>query len=370
MATKGSSAGEADLRMMPLVYFEPTFWREMMLATEFADGEISGLGEAIVLPGGGIYVQKFMLFEQEATSGHVDIDEEDLGKAMDQWVLEGRDLSTLKVWMHSHGDGSTFWSSIDDGTATMLAGQGGWFLSVVTNRKREARVRLDFSRDLPRTFADNLPWQVADFSSQEERERMKALVKEKVKAPKHRTVWSVGGSGKGTKERQHSNGSSGGGGRKRYRSVEFQPPRTAWIKDKWRTWTYGDGLDTWHNDPILESSSREADRKGHLLLDEEEWWDLLGYLDLKPFMFMYDDQLDLWDDMRHAANDAFPQGMPGSKGSSKPEDCPGGGWVFKKKKWRCMRCKGLEEDHKPEHRFSAEDKAKKETEDIISGLTD
>lgn len=376
MATKGSSVNEADLRTMPLVYIEPTCWREMMLATEIANGEIAGLAEALVLPGGGIYVQNFMLPEQEASAGHVDINEEYLGKAMDQWVQDGRDLSVMKVWMHSHGSGSTFWSSIDDDTATMLAGQGGWFLSIVTNRKREARVRLDYARDFPRVFADNLPWQVADFSSQEERDRMKQLVKEQVKTPK---AWT-GGSGKGKgKSQPLSNGSSEGS--KLYRTVEFLASRNNWLPGKWREWSYGDGLEKWHNDPELEHASREALKNGHLILDEDTWWDLLGYLDLKPYLHMMDEQLVLWEKMRRAREDAFPHGMPGSvdkDGNTKPEHCPGGGWSYKKhkgeRKWVCLRCKEPEMKHKPENRVhptDAEvDAVVKDTEEIISGLTD
>lgn len=81
----------------------------------------------------------FPLLDQECSSGETEISEEALEKlALSKWSTRAN------VWWHSHVNMGVFWSGQDDATIEALGRTYPWLISIVVNKKREYKARMDY----------------------------------------------------------------------------------------------------------------------------------------------------------------------------------------------------------------------------------
>jgi hypothetical protein len=115
--------------------------------------EISGFGEAVVVPG-GVLITDILLMEQEVSSASTAITPAALAAYIFDAIEQGKDPSKLKVWWHSHPWGGLFWSGTD--TASIDAFNNGWMISIVGCHKGNYKSRLDLYTPF-RMTVDDLP---------------------------------------------------------------------------------------------------------------------------------------------------------------------------------------------------------------------
>lgn len=116
--------------------------------TQFAKGEVSGIGKSVINEDGDAVVTDIALFDQECTGATTDIDDEALAKFMNDLHQAGESLADWNLWWHTHADMSVFWSSTDDNTIAEHSGNHDYLISIVTNKKGDLKGRLDvFPKD-------------------------------------------------------------------------------------------------------------------------------------------------------------------------------------------------------------------------------
>lgn len=119
----------------PKVILDNLVYRQIMHWVNKSDHEVSGLGIINLQADSVLRVTKVMLLPQVNGPTHTDIEPKDAAKLLYQC----RDIpGDLRFWWHSHVNMDVFWSGTDMDTIKKL-GQGGWFLSMVFNKKREMR---------------------------------------------------------------------------------------------------------------------------------------------------------------------------------------------------------------------------------------
>jgi len=162
---------------LPVVYITTEAKQRLDLYIQLADGEISGLGTVTRL-GNDFLVTAVHLFEQECTSASTDLSVEDVSKFLLEAVRSGLDPAALKLWWHSHCNMGVFWSATDDRTAEKFS--NGWMLSLVGNRGKEYKCRLDLYEPIRLTL-DGLRFEIRQPENSALRAALEAEVKEKVK---------------------------------------------------------------------------------------------------------------------------------------------------------------------------------------------
>jgi hypothetical protein len=124
--------------------------------------EISGLGKIKILPSGDLLIEDLVLLEQTVGPGYTTIDKDGMAKFYDRLVKEGEDMSTWKLWWHSHAMMETFWSQTDTNTIEDFNNEmdaDNWTLSLETNHEGKILTRLDVFRPL-RITLDDIPWDI------------------------------------------------------------------------------------------------------------------------------------------------------------------------------------------------------------------
>jgi len=193
----GATSGATRL---PRVYILPAAKARLDAYIQHAPGEVSGLGE-VELEQGCPVITSIMLFEQECSASTTDIEPEDLARFFVEAVNQGADPEKIRLWWHSHGSGSCFWSGTDNDTITDLCQSAGWVVSIVGNKQGHYRVRIDMTRPFVTTL-DWVEFGIAPYKDpdldKEVRAEVEAKVKQKVFGA---TIWkgSTSGNGKGTK---------------------------------------------------------------------------------------------------------------------------------------------------------------------------
>jgi hypothetical protein len=116
--------------------------------TDIAHGEVSALGlvEEIRDPNNGtvtaLLITDMFLVKQQCSMDETTMDPQAVGQLMADLEANGIDSRKLRLWAHSHAGMSVFWSGTDDECINGLA-NGDYLVSFVTNKKRDAIVRLD-----------------------------------------------------------------------------------------------------------------------------------------------------------------------------------------------------------------------------------
>jgi hypothetical protein len=121
-------------------YITPEAKQRLDLYVKAAPGEISGLGRVIVV-NNVIYIEDIYLLKQSSTGSSTDLNPEAMAEFIGELIAKDSAPEEIKLWWHSHGNMSTFWSATDEETAGVFA--NGWMLSLVVNKKNEHLCRLD-----------------------------------------------------------------------------------------------------------------------------------------------------------------------------------------------------------------------------------
>jgi len=152
-------------------------YNKMMTYASLVTGEISGMGE-VKKEGILLYVTDVWLLKQECTGASTTIKAEALADLRAEMYQKKLALDGFRLWWHSHADMGVFWSGTDTSTMKALMVDIDWMLSIVVNKKRELRARVDFREPLE-MHVDNLKVMVDTMHIVDEDE-LKKEVKEKV----------------------------------------------------------------------------------------------------------------------------------------------------------------------------------------------
>ena len=107
-----------------------------------ASGEIAGMGKVRINDAGDIIVEEVMIYEQEATTATADLSPKAIAKWQSELVKAGGSPKNWRLWWHSHASMAVFFSTTDTGTINGTV-EGDWLISLVVNKARERKARLD-----------------------------------------------------------------------------------------------------------------------------------------------------------------------------------------------------------------------------------
>ena len=139
-----------DIRL----YLLPEVEERMRHYTNFAPGEVSGLGTVEEF-NGGFLVTDLFLPKQTCSPGGTELDQESVATLIMELDQAGVDTGSLRFWHHSHNNLDVFWSGTDESCINNLA-NGDYVLSLVTNKKGHMLARLDIFKPV-RVTLDHLP---------------------------------------------------------------------------------------------------------------------------------------------------------------------------------------------------------------------
>lgn len=159
-----------------IVLISPEAKQMLDLYVDLATDEVSGLG-IVSLVNRQLFIEKIHLLKQKCSSSDTELDPEAISLLMTEMMKNGEDPGKLKLWWHSHANMGVFWSTTDEATAGKFG--NGWMLSVVANKKKEYKVRLDIY-DPVHVVLDDANLVVALPVSAELRKLAEEEVKEKV----------------------------------------------------------------------------------------------------------------------------------------------------------------------------------------------
>lgn len=135
------------------IYCNATAMQKFWYWVDMAPGEVGALGLLGEYRGSPL-IEDFFLAKQEVTQAHVEYDQDDIARIMLE--LAQRDPpreADLRARVHSHGGMSTFWSREDDDDIDR-SGASPLMVSVLVNKKREMRVRVDIFDPIRVTIDD------------------------------------------------------------------------------------------------------------------------------------------------------------------------------------------------------------------------
>lgn len=132
------------------LFLEQRAAEKLWAYTMLCKTEISGLGKVTVVEG-NIVVSDLAIFDQKVSSAHSTIPAEALAKFQDERVKAGESMKEWCLWWHSHAEMGVFFSGTD--TATIdESSMFPYLVSLVVNRKRETKARLDIYTPVRRHF--------------------------------------------------------------------------------------------------------------------------------------------------------------------------------------------------------------------------
>ena len=118
--------------------------------TDLATGEFSCLGTVT----DDIVVGGVQLFDQVCTAASTELDQDALGK----FLVTHPQPERVRAWIHSHGRLGVVWSQQDEACIDGLANDA-CLISIVVNKKREWKARIDVWQPFRLTF-DDLPLEI------------------------------------------------------------------------------------------------------------------------------------------------------------------------------------------------------------------
>lgn len=148
--------------------------------------EIGGLLTGKVDREGDIIIKDALLLKQEKSAGAFEIDDDDL---MDLTKNGSSNLlSSIIGWWHSHGNGDTFWSIIDDECFKRLCEFSGLCFGIVVSNKFEihnkikARFRMDIKNKEGNIVSiDNIMPEVDTLWGDVDKEKIRKEIEKKVR---------------------------------------------------------------------------------------------------------------------------------------------------------------------------------------------
>ena len=134
------------------VNITPEAHKKLFEYVHTAEGEISGMGLVRQDNDEEFTIYDVFILKQEASGGYTALDPHAIAKKVFELHKEGK-YKDLSLWWHSHCDFETFWSGTDTGTCDRLA-NNKFLVSIVLNKKQEARCRIDLYKPLRITVDD------------------------------------------------------------------------------------------------------------------------------------------------------------------------------------------------------------------------
>lgn len=122
-------------------------YRKLRIWTDFARGEVSGLGTVEEIRDNGGKLTAYLitdidLIKQKSTTVETALDEQAVNEYLYRLVTEGKDPAKIKLWWHSHGNIDVFWSNTDSENIERLA-NSGYLISLLTNKAEKLLCRID-----------------------------------------------------------------------------------------------------------------------------------------------------------------------------------------------------------------------------------
>ena len=116
------------------------------------ESEIAGMGK-VRIEGDTMIVEEVMIYEQEVTGATADLSPKAMAKWQSDLVRAGGSPKMWRLWWHSHANMAAFFSGTDTGTMDAQT-ESDWVMSLVVNKRRERKARLDLYRPFRMFLAD------------------------------------------------------------------------------------------------------------------------------------------------------------------------------------------------------------------------
>jgi hypothetical protein len=120
----------------------PDAWQKLSLYVRLAEGEVGGLASVAQAGPAAFLMTDCFLIRQRATDVDNELDPAATSIFLIDHLQTGRDPAELRLWWHSHGRESVFWSTDDERTIDHFGGE--WLVSLVGNQRGKFLARLDF----------------------------------------------------------------------------------------------------------------------------------------------------------------------------------------------------------------------------------
>lgn len=140
--------------------------------------EIAGMGKAVISEAGNIMLLDVAIYDQEVTGGTADLSSEALARFQTELIQKGESPKDWIVWWHSHANMGAFFSNTDT-TTINSSNEFQYLVSLVVNKKRERKARLDLYHPF-RFTQDNLEI-IVESPQEEVSQEIKDEVEAKVK---------------------------------------------------------------------------------------------------------------------------------------------------------------------------------------------
>jgi hypothetical protein len=119
----------------------PAAWEKLFLYMRLAAGEVGGLASVVQQGPAAFLVTDCFLIRQRATDVDNELDPAATSMFLIDYLRTGHDPAELRVWWHSHGRESVFWSTDDEHTIDHFGGE--WLVSIVGNQRGKFLARFD-----------------------------------------------------------------------------------------------------------------------------------------------------------------------------------------------------------------------------------
>lgn len=151
--------------------------------------EISGLAKILHIKPNLFILLDVQIFTQIVTSGHTNIDKAMYGDFLDELMQKGERISQWNAWWHSHANGPSYFSSVDEMTIEDWDNESeknNYLLSIVSNRANKTQIRLDVFSPL-RLIVPDVEWEISyedSFLEEQVRQEIAQKVSEYKRPPK------------------------------------------------------------------------------------------------------------------------------------------------------------------------------------------
>ena len=165
------------------LYIEELPYRKAMKLAEMIDAEYIAF-LVVEQREDKLVVKDIILPYQEVTSSTCEFDEK-----MFSVITENKNINPEEIrgWLHSHNDMSVFWSGTDEDTIRKLGRRMPYVVSIVVNKKRELKARIDLFRPFRITLDDvetKILWDDSDLE-----EELSKEIEEKITKREYRFNW-------------------------------------------------------------------------------------------------------------------------------------------------------------------------------------
>ena len=128
------------------IVLSPLASQKMRAYIKIANGEISGLGQSVLLADEVIEVRDIWIWKQTCTDATTEvIDHNSVFDLAGELVAKGIPMEELNVWWHSHANMSPFFSGVDAQTAEEWQNDK-YLVSIVGNKRDDFYGRIDLKK--------------------------------------------------------------------------------------------------------------------------------------------------------------------------------------------------------------------------------